>query len=123
MTRPFGRLAIRLVGMLTRVNPLLRALLFAALLTSTAAAATDDSARKLKNKVAPSYPELAKKLGIVGLVRLEVLVSTDGKVKSITVKGGHPVLADAAEKAVAKWRYVPGTEEAISVEVNFRAEQ
>ena len=110
--------------MLTRVNPLLRALLFAALLTTTAAnAATDDSARKLKNKVAPSYPELAKKLGIVGLVRLEVLVSADGKVKSVTVKGGHPVLADAAEKAVAKWRYVPGPEEAISVEVNFRPEQ
>jgi TonB family protein len=99
------------------------ALLFAALLTATAFAATDDSARKLKNKVAPSYPELAKKLGIVGLVRLEVLVSAEGKVKSITVKGGHPLLADAAEKAVAKWRYVPGPEEAISVEVNFRPEQ
>ena len=109
--------------MLTRVNPLLRALLFAALLTSTAAASTDDSTRKLKNKVPPSYPELAKKLGIVGLVRLEVLISADGKVKSVTVKGGHPVLADAAEKAVAKWRYVPGPEESIAVEVNFRPEQ
>jgi TonB family protein len=108
----------------TRVHSLLRALLVAALLISTATHAADDiSSRKLKSKVAPSYPELAKKLGITGLVRLEVVVSADGTVKTVTVKGGNPVLAEAAEKALHKWRYVAGEQETIAVEVNFRPEQ
>ena len=110
--------------MLTRVHSLLRALLVAALLIATAAsAAADNSARKLKSKVDPTYPELAKKLGITGLVRLELLVSPDGTVKSVTVKGGNPVLAEAAEKALHKWRYTAGEEETIAVEIRFRPEQ
>ncbi|MCI0348741.1 MAG: energy transducer TonB [Acidobacteriales bacterium] len=110
--------------MLTRVHSLLRALLMLALLISTAAyAAADSSNRKLKSKVAPAYPELAKKLGITGLVRLELLVASDGTVKTVTVKGGNPVLAEAAERALHKWRYAPGEQETIPVEVNFRPEQ
>jgi protein TonB len=110
--------------MLTRIHSQLRALLFAALLIATAAgAAADNSTRKLKNKVDPAYPELAKKLGITGLVRLEVLVSPDGTVKTVTVKGGNPVLAEAAERALHKWRYVAGEQETIAVEVNFRPQQ
>lgn len=108
----------------TPVHSLLRALLVVALLISTAlSVAADTSGRKLKSQVTPIYPELAKKLNLVGKVRLEVQVATDGKVKSVVVKGGNPVLADAAEKAVAKWRYIPGAEETLTVEVNFRPQQ
>lgn len=109
--------------MLTRIQLLLGTLLLVSVLTASASAAADDANRKIKSKVAPAYPELAKKLGIVGLVRLEVLVATDGKVKTVTVKGGNPVLAEAAEKAIAKWRYTSGVEETIAVEVNFHPEQ
>ena len=112
--------------MLTRIHShsLLRALLVAVLLVACAAnASADSSNRKLKNRVEPSRPELAKKLGISGLVRLEVLVLADGTVKTVTVKGGNPVLADAAEKALRKWRYAAGEQETIAVEVNFRPQE
>ena len=98
----------------------LRAMLVLALVLCSNNALTQDSHRKIKNKVVPSYPELAKKLGIVGIVRLELTVAADGKIKAVTVKGGHPVLADAAEHAAEKWRYAPGAEEIIAVEMNFR---
>lgn len=107
----------------TRVHSLLRALVLVALLIPSASLAADTSNRKLKSKVTPAYPELAKKLGITGLVRLELLVASDGTVKAVTVKGGNPVLAEAAEKALHKWRYMPGEQETIPVEVNFRPEQ
>jgi TonB family protein len=109
--------------MLNQIKRLLRTLVVVALLISSTGAAADNSNRKLKSKVAPTYPELAKKLGITGLVRLEVLVLTDGTVKTVTVKGGNPVLAEAAEKALHKWRYAPGEQETIAVEVTFRPEE
>ena len=110
--------------MFPRIHTFLRILLVAGLIASSAAgAAADNSSRKLKSKIDPAYPELAKKLGITGLVRLEVLVLADGTVKTVTVKGGNPVLAEAAEKALHKWRYTAGEQETIAVEVNFRPQQ
>jgi TonB family protein len=107
---------------LNHVTQVMRAVMVSALLISTSLAAESPS-RKLKTQVAPAYPELARKLHITGKVRLQVEVAADGKVKSVVVKGGNPVLADAAEKAVAKWRYMPGEEETLTVEVNFRPQQ
>jgi len=37
-----------------------------------------DIARKLKNKIAPVYPELAQRVGIQGVVKLQVRVLKDG---------------------------------------------
>jgi TonB family protein len=108
--------------MLTQVTHVMRALVVSALLISASLAA-ESSTRKLKTQVAPAYPELARKLHITGRVRLQVEVAADGKVKSVVVTGGNPVLADAAEKAVAKWRYAPGEEETLTVEVNFKPQQ
>jgi TonB family protein len=108
--------------MLTQVTQVIRALVVAICLISTCFAA-ESSNRKLKTQERPAYPELARKLHITGMVRLEVKVAPDGKVKSVVVKGGNPVLADAAEKAIAKWRYAPGEEETLSVEVNFKPQQ
>lgn len=107
------------LNLVTQVIRLLVAVVF---LISTSLAA-DSTNRKLKTQVTPAYPELARKLHITGLVKLEVQVAADGKVKSVVVRGGNPVLADAAEKAVAKWRYAAGDEETLTVEVNFRPQQ
>jgi len=43
-------------------------------------------------------------MNVRGIVRLEVLVAPNGTVKSVKVIGGHPVLAQAAERAVQKWK-------------------
>jgi protein TonB len=61
--------------------------------------------RKVVSRVAPVYPALARKLNLHGLVKLEVVIATDGSVKSAEVTGGNPVLAQAAVDAVRKWRY------------------
>jgi TonB family protein len=50
-------------------------------------------------------------MGIRGSVRVEALVAPNGTVKSLEVKGGHPMLARAAADAVRKWRWVPAARE------------
>ena len=59
----------------------------------------------MKIKVAPVYPDLARRMNITGVVKIAVTVSTNGSVKNAKVIGGHPVLASAALDAVKKWRF------------------
>ena len=87
---------------------------------STLAFASDDTgARKLRNKVAPAYPEMAKRMSVSGAVKLEVVVAANGSVKAVRPLGGHPMLIDAAVSAVKQWRYEPGAEEVVPVEIKF----
>jgi len=58
------------------------------------------SERRLVERTAPVYPPLARSLALEGVVRLEAVVSPDGSVKTVGVKGGHPVLAQSAVSAV-----------------------
>lgn len=81
--------------------------------------ADDASERKVKLKVSPQYPELARRMNVTGAVRLEILVGANGQVKSVKPLGGHPLLIDAAENAVKQWRYEPGTEATEIVEIRF----
>ena len=53
------------------------------------------------------------------MVRLKVAIRADGTVKDVTVLGGNPALADAAEKAVRQWKFAPGGESTITVAVAF----
>ncbi len=70
-----------------------------------------ETKRKVVNRIPPSYPDLARSLDLKGSVKVDVLVAPNGKVKSLEVKGGHPVLAHAAEEAIRKWKWEPGTHE------------
>jgi len=67
-------------------------------------------------KVPPDYPELARKNNISGIVRMELLIAADGKVKDVKVLGGNPVLVQAAVTAAMKWKYEPATEESVVIE-------
>ena len=64
-----------------------------------------ESDRKVKSKVNPEYPEIARKMGLTGTVKLQLLVAPSGIVKDTKVIGGHPILVNAAVEAVKKWRY------------------
>jgi len=77
----------------------------------------EEIARKAKSKVAPSYPELARRMHISGVVRIQVTVAANGSIKDAKLVGGHPVLADAALDAVKKWRYEAGTAESTGIVV------
>ena len=59
----------------------------------------------------PEYPEIARRMNLNGTVRVEIVIAADGTIKSAKVMGGHPVLADAVQKALKKWKYAPATAE------------
>jgi TonB family protein len=61
--------------------------------------------RKAKSKVAPTFPDLARKMGISGVVKVQVTVAPNGTVAEAKLVGGHPLLATAALDAVKKWRF------------------
>lgn len=81
----------------------------------------EDFVRRAKNKVQPGYPELARKMNIVGTVKVEIVVSPSGTVKEARVIGGHPVLASASLDAAKKWRFEPASVETTGV-IDFRFE-
>jgi TonB family protein len=70
-----------------------------------------EAIRKTKSKVEPMYPDLARRMKISGLVKVDVIVAANGTVKDAKVVGGHPVLANAVLDAVKKWRFEPGPQE------------
>jgi TonB family protein len=78
-------------------------------------------ARRVKTKVQPVYPELARRMNLTGTVKVQVLVAQNGTVKDAKIVGGHPVLANAALDAVRKWRFEPATVESSGV-VDFKFE-
>jgi TonB family protein len=71
--------------------------------------------RKVNSRVAPNYPELAKKMHIQGIVKIEAVVRPNGSVKSTRILGGNPVLVDAAADAVSKWKFESGPTETTEV--------
>src|SRR5437667_11313246 len=79
-----------------------------------------DPKRKIVNRIIPAYPELARRMNVRGTVKLEALVATNGNVKSLEIKGGHPLLSQAAQNAILKWRWEPASHETREpVEVRF----
>jgi TonB family protein len=70
-----------------------------------------ETKRKVRVLVKPQYPELAKKLSLSGLVKIEVTIGPDGKVKRTHIVGGRPVLATEAEKAALQSEFEPGPKE------------
>ena len=70
-----------------------------------------ESKRKIITKIVPSYPGLARKMGIGGSVKIEALVLPNGSVKSTETLGGHPVLAQAAVDAVRSCKWEPASHE------------
>ena len=105
------------VGLFVFVTILIVIMTFA---PAQAPAQESEGARKVVNKVVPQYPSLARSMNLQGVVRVEVLVAPDGKAKYVEVKGGHPVLADAAQNAVRQWKWAPAPRESHeSVELRF----
>jgi TonB family protein len=80
--------------------------------------------RAVKSRAAPVYPEIAKRMRVTGVVRMEVTVDAEGKVTDVKLLSGNQMLAIAAEEAVRKWRYVPGPgQSTLNVDINFELGQ
>ena len=77
--------------------------------------ASNTAARKLKMKVVPDYPAIARQLKLKGKVKIVAAVSADGQVISTNVVGGHPVLASAAVDAIKRWRFEPSPKDTTEI--------
>ncbi len=83
--------------------------------TAQNTAETAGSGRKVVSRVAPIYPELARRMRLQGTVRVEAVVKPNGSVRTTRVLGGNPVLAEAATDAVSKWKFEAGPNETTEV--------
>ena len=55
----------------------------------------------------PIYPHLALTARVEGTVRLQAVISREGRIEELRVLSGSPLLAGAALDAVRQWRYRP----------------
>lgn len=91
------------------------------LLTLLAGGVLGQEGRKAISQPTPIYPQLARKSGLSGTVKVQVVIAPDGTVKDVKVVGGHPLFIDATLDALKKWKYAPSSSETTTVlEFNFR---
>jgi len=79
--------------------------------TQAQEAAAESLKRKVKNKVVPEYPPLAKQMNVTGRVKIEATISAEGRVTITKVVGGSPLLVNSAMDALKKWRFEPAVKE------------
>jgi TonB family protein len=84
-------------------------LLTAAAIVAPRASAQDATSeggrRKVRTRIEPEYPQVARQMNIAGRVKIEATISPDGHVVSTKVIGGSPFLVNAALEALRKWRF------------------
>jgi TonB family protein len=97
------------------------AALFAILFAGTTAAQSQDNPeRKIISRIPPIYPEIARRMRLGGIVKLEVVVRANGTVKSSKVLGGSPALIEPAIYAIQKWKFETASGETVEiVQISF----
>ena len=76
--------------------------------------------RKVISNPVPAYPEMARRLRLQGVVKVQVVISPDGRVKETKVIGGHPLLVTAVEDTLKNWKYAPASSETtVQLEFHF----
>jgi TonB family protein len=75
----------------------------------------DASKRKVRTKIAPEYPPLARQMNVTGKVKIEATIAADGHVSNTKVVGGSPLLVNASIDALKKWRFEPAAKESTEV--------
>jgi protein TonB len=82
-----------------------------------------------RRTVNPIYPAVARAAHLSGDVGLRAVVDVDGTVTSVAiVRSVHPLLDDAAKRAVMQYQYMPGVKNGApqvmtaDITVSFRLE-
>jgi TonB family protein len=65
----------------------------------------EDFKKHLTVSPPPDYPQMARRAGIQGVVRLQVRAKADGTLQIEKVLEGQPALVEAAQAAVRQWRF------------------
>jgi len=97
--------------------------------TNTTRVAQGSLNGQVVSKVAPVYPIDAKVAHVEGIVKLDVLIGTDGHVQGMKLLEGPTPLVQAAMDAVSKWVYKPvllngqPTTIVTQIDINFTLQQ
>jgi outer membrane biosynthesis protein TonB len=84
---------------------------------------SNENGRKIVRKVEPTYPQIARRMNIAGTVKLFAVVAPDGTVKAFEPVGGSPLLVQASEDAIKRWKFAPAaTESKELIELHFHPE-
>ncbi len=81
--------------------------------TSAQDASSESGTRKVRIKVEPVYPPIARQMRLIGRVKLEATISADGRVTNLRVIGGSPFLVNAAMEALKQWRFEPTSKDSV----------
>jgi outer membrane biosynthesis protein TonB len=85
------------------------------------AQAPGKTARKVVVRIEPEYPDFFRNGHFEARVIAEATVLPNGNVSSVEIKGGNPMFAEFATKALMKWKYVPAPVQTVEpVIFNFR---
>lgn len=77
---------------------------------------TEEFRKHVVSAPSPDYPQVARRAGLQGIVRLQVRMKTDGSLVVEKVLEGEPSLVEAAITAVRQWRAKPTEFEGRKVE-------
>ncbi|MBI1354731.1 MAG: TonB family protein [Acidobacteria bacterium] len=67
----------------------------------------DKVLRAVRKKVEPEYPLMARRMGVQGVVHIDVDIDAGGELVEAEKVDGHPVLVNAVLKAVRQWEIDP----------------
>ena len=82
---------------------------------------SEEGKRKVKSKINPVLPEIARRMNLTGRVKIELTIAPDGHVKNARALGGHPLLVQPCMEAVKEWKYETAPEESVQVvEFDFK---
>ncbi len=57
--------------------------------------------------IQPQYPAIARQIRLQGTVVVSAIIATDGRIESLRVLSGPPLLVNAAVEAIRQARYRP----------------
>lgn len=74
--------------------------------TTSSAALSQETVVSIARLMPPSYPPVARQTRVTGDVELELTISPDGVVASVTTVKGHPLLVQAALDSARQSQYL-----------------
>lgn len=102
-------------GYIARVILLLLTVVLGVVTPSRSLFAQQEVTRKAKKEVTPQFPPLARQLALSGTVRVAVVISPEGKVKTAHAIGGPPLFMSPAEEAAKQWEFESNSKETTQV--------
>lgn len=88
---------------------------FVVALASAQTPTVEEGKRKVKVKANPIVPDFARRMNIIGKVKIEVVIAPDGHVKTAHAIGGNPVLVQSCLDTVKDWKFDAAPEETTQI--------